>query len=535
DENDHNEPILLPQSTHTLLSTEPVFSFPFIFAVIIAIMSAMCLILALMNNATHGLSGNRLSIPVNVGPAVRGAQYVTLLMEEEIPTALYLLRNITSESLMQKFSNMKYGMFVMSSLLRLVLGYTFLINVMLVVIQAESVLVATKQKYFISEFERKSFVRFQKTNLFLKAMYLFNLFISLGGVLYVTILQRSGHFQCSKITVKFGDDVWEKAVVKQVDGSLKQMVLVYSFFNGVYVASSNLTSGGRPVYVEQRWCRLKSNTAKRSKHGYSHTKISRNRIHPMIQAVLRGFNLLEVSGYWSVWKGVIEYSEFSAVCNECFDDTGMYFAGHFAAFGRFRAKCNLNGACTNRKCICDPKSQHIGTHCEHQLPCRKLHGYNNDTWSLYELEGNKGDFFSVHDRPVYIYSSGLGNLVDEADQVGLVYTGSRWFGALYEGLKSVPLEFWVEYSTDFHSFWDKIYDNNTVTLSDPTTDLSPIGVDFYIIRNRGEQYGPYGLLEPLRLPSGSGHFRCGDVINNTEKLPQFMSSERMLRFQNSKW
>ncbi len=76
DEKDHNEPILLPQSTHTLLFTEPVFSFPFIFAVIIAIMSAMCLILALMNNATHGLSGNRLSIPVNVGPAVRGAQYV---------------------------------------------------------------------------------------------------------------------------------------------------------------------------------------------------------------------------------------------------------------------------------------------------------------------------------------------------------------------------------------------------------------------------------------------------------------------------
>ncbi len=109
-------------------------------------------------------------------------------------------------------------------------------------------------------------------------------------------------------------------------------------------------------------------------------------------------------------------------------------------------------------------------------------GYNNDTWSLYELEGNKGDFFSVHDRPVYIYSSGLGNLVDEADQVGLVYTGSRWFGALYEGLKSVPLEFWVEYNTDFHSFWDKIYDNNTVTLSDPTTDSSPISVDFYIIR-----------------------------------------------------
>ncbi len=68
----------------------------------------------------------------------------------------------------------------------------------------------------------------------------------------MTILQRSGHFQCSEITVKFGDDVWEKAVVKQVDGSLKQMVLVYSFFNGVYVASSNLTSGGRPVYVEQR-------------------------------------------------------------------------------------------------------------------------------------------------------------------------------------------------------------------------------------------------------------------------------------------
>ena len=78
---DHaKDPVLLPQSTHSLLFTEPVFSAPFAFAVAIDVVSFGCLGLAF----TDGYQVN--DIPVNVTAAVRGAQYlsiiVALLMEE---------------------------------------------------------------------------------------------------------------------------------------------------------------------------------------------------------------------------------------------------------------------------------------------------------------------------------------------------------------------------------------------------------------------------------------------------------------------
>lgn len=43
----YQEPIVFPQSTHSLLFTEPVCSFPFLFAVFIVLMSLSCLVLAL--------------------------------------------------------------------------------------------------------------------------------------------------------------------------------------------------------------------------------------------------------------------------------------------------------------------------------------------------------------------------------------------------------------------------------------------------------------------------------------------------------
>jgi len=75
-------PIKLPQSTHSLLFTEPVFSLPFAFAVVILFMAAACLGLAFATAAGPGTD----DIPVNVTNQVRGAQYlsifIALLMEE---------------------------------------------------------------------------------------------------------------------------------------------------------------------------------------------------------------------------------------------------------------------------------------------------------------------------------------------------------------------------------------------------------------------------------------------------------------------
>ena len=49
-----------------------------------------------------------------------------------------------------------------------------------------------------------------------------------------------------------------------------------------------------------------------------------------------------------------------------------------------------------------------------------------------------------------------------------------------------------------------------------------MGVDFYLIGERGEQYGNYGVLIPLQNETGRGLYRCvgpmNDSISSVRKL-----------------
>lgn len=101
------------------------------------------LLLALFNN---GLTkeGIKAVIPANVDKAVKTAQYtsifIALLMEEEIPTGLYLLKRISRQYFIRTFPELSYHQFVFSNVLRIVLGYLFLINVLLILIVADDVM-----------------------------------------------------------------------------------------------------------------------------------------------------------------------------------------------------------------------------------------------------------------------------------------------------------------------------------------------------------------------------------------------------------
>lgn len=130
--------LTIPESTHSFLFTEPVTSLPFLFSLYIAVMSYGCLIIAFIDNLKHN------DVPENVEISVRIAQYmailIALLMEEEIPTALHLLKRISKQHLQSKFPGLSYWRFVASSLLRFSLGYLFLVNVFVILIQANNVL-----------------------------------------------------------------------------------------------------------------------------------------------------------------------------------------------------------------------------------------------------------------------------------------------------------------------------------------------------------------------------------------------------------
>lgn len=164
------------------------------------------------------------------------------------------------------------------------------------------------------------------------------------------------------ITVQFSDHIWEDAFVLNATGGVEQHDLIYSYFNGevlhgfhfilillwsrifnlspicfessgVYV--KNGTENGRPIYTEQNKF---DDTEYQVKTGatikycpeeeawvFMHDDIRKdlNRVNPDCPWLLRSpetdsFNLLEVSGDWSIWTGVINTgASFHSYCNSC--------------------------------------------------------------------------------------------------------------------------------------------------------------------------------------------------------------------------
>ncbi|KAL7458616.1 hypothetical protein ACHAWC_010206 [Mediolabrus comicus] len=308
--------ITLPESTHTLLHTQPMNSLPFAFSVGIALLSISCLVLVIWNALSAGEPGNKLGVPVRVETSVLIAQYcglfVGLLAEEEIPQALILLRLITRESLQISYPEMSYTRFLLACVLRLVMGYLFLLNLFLTIVQADNVigiffdilalefvqklddvsyglskkymlgrrmLRAASKEYKVQKRRRTTRRRedvptegssvnheiqgcklirrkcgsqmYSKAGDFVvKSTLLLNLSCLLIGVSIIASRQLNGRFWCSSVQVRLGDDILRKALIRNnTDSSITERTLVYAYFNGHYVL--NGTYQGRPRYTEQ--------------------------------------------------------------------------------------------------------------------------------------------------------------------------------------------------------------------------------------------------------------------------------------------
>ena len=57
-------------------------------------------------------------------------------------------------------------------------------------------------------------------------------------------------------------------------------------------------------------------------------------------------------------------------------------------------------------------------------------------------------------------------------------------------------------------------------VSDPTSGSTPVGVDFYVIGERGDQFGPFGALYPIQLhnQTGKGYYRCAGSDFKSENV-----------------
>ena len=56
-----------------------------------------------------------------------------------------------------------------------------------------------------------------------------------------------------------------------------------------------------------------------------------------------------------------------------------------------------------------------------------------------------------------------------------------------------------------------MYSSNAVMVSDITTSSTPVGVDWFWIGEKSDQFGPFGEMIPMQLwnQTGRGLFRCG--------------------------
>eukprot|EP00804_Cyclotella_cryptica_P006522 CCRYP_012789-RB/>CCRYP_012789-RB protein AED:0.24 eAED:0.24 QI:253/1/1/1/0.71/0.8/15/71/708 len=609
----------LPDSTFTFMITHKTLSVPFFTGLIACALALMCLILVFINELDKGTIDNPFSLPAGVTTEVRVAQFVGViigvLMEEEIPLGLEIIgKGIKQDN--ARGNGFKLGNILFSSILRLSVGYFFLLTLFLTVIQESDVLAIffdvlalefvesiddvvfalCKRGFFghilkqatdhsceivcKKSHEHKEFKAW--LNRFIRLIYFLNGGLMIAGLSILMVRQNDGSYRCRSFSVSFGDDSWEDAWVELDNGNMEKRLLVYSHFNGIYV--ENGTHNGKPRYVEQNkedghpfrstipaeivYCEDAESWV------FRHEKISTTNSEAsddknecdwlLISPETESFDLIEMAReeYWSMWKGaVVKNYEVYIICNECHGSSD----------------CNYHGHCTNQKCHCD--GGFYGISCEHESPCEVLQSSKDNRTSLTlmkDFNDDTVDFVEIYGRPTYIarnmtdkpfgllrygypddddeyfsvfYNStiidgGNSELVphkhfhrddfgdDDFFQVNnstssfqelltnytfvLWYSGRRWYGQLSS--PTLTQESFVE--EEFHAFWANSFsgvgskDNETLIISEPSSQGSPQGLSFYEMRRRNRPgteasgYGPFGVLIPLVDAEEAGFFRC---------------------------
>ena len=377
------------------------------------------------------------------------------------------------------------------------MGYLFLVNVIVILMQSRAVieifydvlalqfvqqlddiafrmakmdvfgkrmLHAAISPYFHTQLKKQKESNLRRVKVFLKATYFINLAGFLSAMLVVSVRQSRGYYQCGSLTVLLEEEVWRDAIVKWPHGTYEELVLVYSSFNGVYAKDDGRTHEGRPVYVEQKkFDRTPFDAKAPSYDPYSGTEINIDPIKPA--------EIKYCGGRWVLTHDYIVKSK-KEKAEDCpwllrspqtdeFDLLEIYGSWQVWTSGirdtsvsikcnecSSDSDCNLNGVCNKGtgKCECDVNENaiYLGTHCEVKLKndCRTIIGKEyNDTWEVGEIKNmhlnvNKMVIDQEYSRPVYAYIDGLPDDLAPGDGNGysLIYSGSRWFRIKLAGI-----------------------------------------------------------------------------------------------------
>merc|ERR1719203_1969357 len=135
----------LPDSTFSLLISHDLISWPSFFAVCTITVSVACLVMVLITHlGSTGMPGNPLGMPTGVSGTVRAAQFigalVGVIMEDEIPTGLQLIANGAGHVLLLNGNKPVQKKVMVTSILRLVVGYLFLASLFFVIARSAYVI-----------------------------------------------------------------------------------------------------------------------------------------------------------------------------------------------------------------------------------------------------------------------------------------------------------------------------------------------------------------------------------------------------------
>jgi len=386
----------------------------------------------------------------------------------------------------------------------------------------------------------------------IRVIYYMNMAAMIAMLLYVNLTQNVGAYRCRSLSVTFGDEVWEGAVVVRDGMDPEDRLLIYSHFNGIYREDG--TVNGRPKYVEMN--KEDGDPFQRADPGpaeiiycedieawvFRHARIRTVPIEEENNAdeinegnecnwLLRSpetddFDIISVAeeGGWSVWKGVVGTNyPITVTCNECSSN----------------ADCNYHGECVDEKCICDDDLDYFGIYCELAKPCQQIRSEIDPNTVLTlatDPNDDTSEFVEVYNRPLYYaHMSGIPfglmsgkdkDLQKYTDILGrrslltyddddffdihlreeafvnlmknytfvLSYTGQRWYGQIKPWIpfdSNIVDRFKEE---EYHAFWAKTFtglkkdDNATLIISEPTTSETPVGVDFFELRRRNSVF-----------------------------------------------
>jgi hypothetical protein len=310
----------LPEDTYTLLMTEDMLSAPFAFAMVSVALSILCLALVLVSAISKRNNINVLGFPEGSPAVVHIAQFtgliVGLLREDEIPEGLTLMalgvrirgdEGVTKSFLDQRKprrvselirdvtrgrmsfmtnelsfaingERLKNRRIIIVSLLRICVGYLFLLTLFINVAQNDDViqifydLLALE---FVENIDNMAYA-LGKRGFFgmtimlstrkcrqkigvsgrgvasgewpyrvARLVYFVNAALIVIGMAIITRNQNRGLYRCQSLTFNIGEDMWEEAnILKNGSSHLtEKRLLIYTYFSGIYVENGTTHDG----------------------------------------------------------------------------------------------------------------------------------------------------------------------------------------------------------------------------------------------------------------------------------------------------